>query len=542
VPALPAAEDMRKHVSYHFKRSGPSEENLGESQAPSSGADAHARRMIQFGDLLQTLNRKSPDNRGHAVTALNDALHAKLLMDELKPQAGSLGAAHHAESDELGEGHSHVPEMSFSKLLHEHKKNMVEITKFLMERKKEGQPLTTHEDDELQKFYYNRASTILKKIVLLKKGEKPPSEKEQEEEDENRANKLEGKDSPEIDLAREQSDAAIARLKFDAKIANANAAYNRKMLQAKKDRMKAALASRAKAYQQSTKAAQQKMKFDQKVADAETSYNKALSDELLREKRLAEERVKDAAEQKDEADHSAEKATEEADEADKEAAEAEKEAELASQKAQELEAEAEDEDNDGPVAAPRTPVHIPISVTPHTNMKAMLRYLTSAINHHLAITPQEQQLMQSYFLKHGSALLSQLAQVDPDATWHSKGVVQEEQYEMDRQKPDQLSKEWGSKDLKAGTVMHDFMADVLHAHKLKTKLMRPGVEQAIGVFGSNSKLALKFKEDDSIPTASEPRMPHSDLGESDNVDAAKQSPMRGALSAMMGITDEEESA
>jgi len=314
------------------------------------------------------------------------------------------------------------------------------------------------------------------------------------------------------------------------------------MLQAKKDRMKAALASRAKAYQQSTKAAQQKMKFDQKVADAETSYNKALSDELLREKRLAEERVKDAAEQKDEADHSAEKATEEADEADKEAAEAEKEAELASQKAQELEAEAEDEDNDGPVAAPRTPVHIPISVTPHTNMKAMLRYLTSAINHHLAITPQEQQLMQSYFLKHGSALLSQLAQVDPDATWHSKGVVQEEQYEMDRQKPDQLSKEWGSKDLKAGTVMHDFMADVLHAHKLKTKLMRPGVEQAIGVFGSNSKLALKFKEDDSIPTASEPRMPHSDLGESDNVDAAKQSPMRGALSAMMGITDEEESA
>merc|ERR1711988_411392 len=497
--------------------------------------------MIQFGNLLQTLSRNRPSARDSAVLALNHALNAKLLMDELKPSAGSFGADHPAPAEEeLGEGHSRVPEMSFSKLLHEKKKNMAEITKFLLERKKEQRPLTTHEDEELQKFYYNRASTILRK-VLLKKGEQPPSEDSEEETD--RKDQIEGKDSPEVDVAREQSDAAIARLKFDAKIANANAAYNKKMLQAKKDRMKAALASREKAYQQSTKAAQQKMKFDQKVADAETSYNKALSDELLREKHLAEERVKDAAEQKKEADQSAEKATEEANEADQEAAEAEKEAEAASQKAQELEAEAEAEDNDGDGPAPaKKPVSIPLSVTPHTSTQALLRYLTTAINHHLAITAQEQQLMQSLFLKHGSALLSQLAQVDPDATWHSKGVVQEEQYEMDRQTPDQLSKEWGSKDLKADTVMRDFMTDVYSGRKSQTKLMRPGVETAIGVFGSNHKLPLKFGPDNSLPTISEPRMPHSDLGESDNTGSVQSTPMRGAMSAMMGIEDEEELA
>merc|ERR1711975_76197 len=112
-------------------------------------------------------------------------------MDELKPHAGSFGADRPAPSKELGEGHSRVPEMSFSKLLHEHKKNMAEITKFLLERKKEGRPLSTHEDDELQKFYYNRASTILKKIVLLKKGEQPPAANDDDEESE----QLQGMDS-----------------------------------------------------------------------------------------------------------------------------------------------------------------------------------------------------------------------------------------------------------------------------------------------------------------------------------------------------------
>jgi len=278
------------------------------------------------------------------------------------------------------------------------------------------------------------------------------------------------------------------------------------------------------------------MKYDKKVANAERKYNQALSNELLKEKSLAEEKVQTAAAQKKEADIAAEKATAEAEAADKEADEAEKEAEEATKRAQELEAEAERDGQMVPSDEPAAPKKIPLSVVPHTNIKAMLRYLRTALDHHMKITPAEQQLMQSYFLKQGSALLSQLAQVDPDATWHSKGVVEEEQYEMDNHRSDQLSKEWGSKHLQGSTVIRDFIGDLLHGHKSNTEVRRPGKhQQAIGVFGSKAKLPLMFAPDLSHPVAQEPSM---DLGESD--DNVEPRAHKGALSAMMGIMDEDD--
>jgi len=535
-PPLPPVGELQKKVSFHFKKEGTDGTNLGESQEKSDGdgPEGRARRMIRLGNMLKSLD-SSGDQRSAAVSSLNEALHTKLLMDELHPHAGSYGKKQGSTENELGEDHDENAHLeSFSHLLHEHKKNMADITKFLMERKKIGRPLTTKEDDELQKFYYNRASTILKKIVLLKRGEAPPAANDDDEE----SDQLQGMDSAdeESSLAKEQTDAAIARLNFDAKVANANARYNKKMLAAKHARMKAALQSREKAYADSSRAAEEKMKYDKKVADAEKKYNQALSDELLKEKSLAEEKVQAAAAQKKEADIAAEKATAEADAADKEADEAEKEAEEATKRAQELEAEAERDGQMVPSEEPTAPKKIPLSVVPHTNIKAMLRYLQTALDHHMKITPAEQQLMQSYFLKQGSALLSQLAQVDPDATWHSKGVVEEEQYEMDNHRPDQLSKEWGSKHLQGSTVMRDFMGDLLHGHKSNTEVRRPDKhQQGVGVFGNNAKLPLMFAPDLSHPVAQEPSM---DLGESD--DNIEPMAHKGALSAMMGIMDEDD--
>ena len=141
--------------------------------------------------------------------------------------------------------------------------------------------------------------------------------------------------------------------------------------------------------------------------------------------------------------------------------------------------------------------------------------------------------MQSFFLTKGSTLLSELAQVNPDATWHSKGVVAEEQYEMDQSHPDQLSREWGSKHLKGDTVVTDFVHDALWAKPDKMKLARPDAnQQLIGLMGSNHKIGLKFAPDTSAPETSEP-----DLGETyhfgDDVEVVK--PQKGAMSSMMGI-------
>jgi len=448
-------------------------------------------------------------------------------MDELHPDTGSFAKSEH-QQDELGETHSDEHLESFKKLIHEHKKNMAEITKYLLERKKMGRPLTTKEDGELQKFYYNRASTILKKIVLLKQGDKAPSDSDSE--------KMVGRDTAEDDLAQDQSDAEIEQLRFDAKVANANAKYNNKMLAAKRARMKAALQSRQRAYDQAAKAKAKKSAYDKKVADAENKYNQALNSELIKEKHLAELRVQGAKEQKEQADLQAEKATEEADEADKEAADAEKEAEAAEKKAEQLEKQAQAEGKSIPSEDDSTPKKdIPLTVTPHTNSKALLRYLQTAIDQHLKISVQEKQLMQSWFLKQGSDLLSKLAQVDPDATWHSKGVVREEQYEMDRSKPNQLSNEWGSKHLQGSTVLRDFMGDVLSHHRSDTELRRPQDMHAFNIFGNPGKVPLKFAPDTSSPMLSEPKM-DSDLGEDD--DDLSQTPHKGALSAMMGIMED----
>lgn len=526
-PPLPPLS--RKRVSFHFKKE-QSRSDLGESPKVSAadGGD-RARRMLRLGNILQTM-KTGDSSRDTAVETLNEALHTKLLMDELHPHTGSFSKSSAQPQDELGEDHSDEHLESFKKLIHEHTKNMAEITKFLLERKKMGKPLTTKEDSELQKFYYNRASTILKKIVLLKTGEQPPSENDGSGEEK----QMLGRDTAEDDLSQDRSDAEIERLRFDAKVANANAAYNNKMLAAKKSRMAAALQSRESAYDASAKAEHQKEKYDQKVATAETKYNKALSDELMKEKKLAELRVQGAAEQKQQADVAAEKATAEADAADKEAAEAEKEAEAAEKRAEELEATAQAEGKTVPKVGD-VPKNIPLSITPRSNSKALLRYLQTTLDNHIKISHLDKQMLQGWFLKQGSAFLSQLAQVDPDATWHSKGVMREEQFEMDNKKPDKLSKEWGSKHLQGATVMHDFMSDLLNPHQSKITLQRPQHMQAVNIFGNPQKIPLKFAPDMSRPVLTEPTM-ENDLGETED---DSQTQHAGAMSAMMGIMDEE---
>jgi len=237
------------------------------------------------------------------------------------------------------------------------------------------------------------------------------------------------------------------------------------------------------------------------------------------------------------ADKASAKATSEAREADKEAAEAETEAEEATKKAQAM--EFDDTKKAHRVRGKQAVRHIPVMVTPQVHLKSLLHYLRTALSQHKMITPQEQQLMQSFFIKHGSTLLSQLAQVDPDATWHSKGVVQQEQYEMDRKRPDRLSQEWGSKNLKGNTVVADFMHDALSHQKSQTQLLRPGAQQAIGVFGSNYKLPLSFAPDKSRPLHKEPSM-STDLGESGNSDQNEQQTVNGAWSGMIGVGEMED--
>jgi len=522
-----APQDTRKHVTYRFKSSSQKSTNLGESRHVQEKSD-RAQKMIQFGDLLGVLQRQRPSDRGNTVSSLNQALKAKMLMEELHPAAGSL-ASTKPQSD-LGEGHSAKSGQSFDKLMHSKKKNMEQITKYLLERKKEGNPLTTKEDSQLQKFYYNRASTILKRIVFLKKGESPPRQSSHE--------RMNEETTDEVTVAREHADAVIDRLRFDAKVANANAAYNKKMLNAQHHRQEAAALRHKEALKESLQAAQEKLVYDKKVADAETKYNKALSAELMLKKNKADDKVKEAEKEKLDADKASDKATTEAKEADKEAADAEKQAEEATKKAQELELDGSEKKHRVRGHTSHTShtahtAHIPVTKTSHVHLKSMLRYLQSAITKHTKITPQEQQLMQSFFIKRGSALLSQLAQVDPDATWHSKGVVRQEQYEMDSQRPDRLSEEWGSKNLKSSTVVQDFVHDMLSPHSSKTQLRRPGPEQAVGLFGSMHKLPLRFAPDASKPVHNEPSM---DLGESNN-EQDEQRTQGNAYGALMGFDE-----
>lgn len=538
--------DAKKRIAFKFKQSQKqSSQNLGESPMTSvhAGPLDRARRMIQLGSLLESVADGQQSYRTSAVSSLKEALQTKLLMDELKPADGSFAQPKSPE-EELGEGHSGAEKLgTFRDMLHSKKKDLVAITKYLLQRKKNGRPLSSQEDDELQKFYYDRASTILKKIVLLKRGDEPAPKFSQE------AHELDQQPSPdeeraaiEVRLARAHAEAVVERLNFDAKVASANAAYNKKMLNAKERRMKAATEERKQAEKQQLKAAKQKLVYDQKVADSEEKYNEALSAELLQRKKVAEKRVQEASEQKRAADIAAAQATKAAREADKEAQEAELEAEQATQHAEELQEKQleKNERNQHELKhhmrgqkhgshPEKAPVHIPLTVMPHAKLQSLLRYLRSALDRHVTVTLPEQELMQSFFLKRGSALLSQLAQVDPDATWHSEGVMREEQYEMDQNRPDQLSKEWGSKNLNDDTVVNDFVADALWSKRSYNQLARPRVQRMVGLFGSNHEVPLKFDADNSAPQTQEP-----DLGESASVSDVKQA-YPGAMSTMLGV-------
>jgi len=305
-------------------------------------------------------------------------------------------------------------------------------------------------------------------------------------------------------------------------------------------RAKAAIEERKEAEEQELKTAKEKLNYDEKVANAESNYNQALSTELMQRKVKAEKNVKKAANAKHEADVAAEQAANDARQADREAKVAEMEAEAATKRASRLEAEEVAREKKHRMRGHTHPptkqkknktVNIPLTVVPQTHLAGLLRYLQSALNKHVKISPEEQQLMQSFFLTRGSTLLSELAQVNPDATWHSKGVMAEEQYEMDQKHPDQLSREWGSKHLKDNTVVTDFVHDALWAKPDNTKLARPdGKQQLIGLMGSKHKIALKFAPDTSTPETSEP-----DLGEIDAHSTVVDRPQPGALSSMLGI-------
>jgi len=541
-PEPATGKTSHKHVSFKFK--GQKKVSLGESHAAPDGTPGPmntAREMIQLGSLLESLSGKHQSQRTGAVSQLQEALQTKLLMDELKPSDGSFAQKKQGLRDELGEGSEKAEKLgTFGGMLRSKKNDMVAITKYLLERKKEGRPLSSHEDDDLQKFYYNRASTILKKIVLLKRGDDPTPENnfsEEAHEINQKPSAQEKRAALEVRLARAHAQAVVERLNFDAKVATANAAFNKHMLEAKERRMKAAKEERKQAEKQQLKAAKEKLAYDQQVADSEEKYNQALSTELLQRKHVAEVRVQKAAQQKRAADVAAAQATKAANEADKEAKEAELEAEEATRHAEELEQKQQQKQKGTKDATKsQTPVHIPMSVIPHANLASLLRYLHTALDRHQAITPAEQQLMQGFFLKRGSALLSQLAQVDPDATWHSDGVMREEQYEMDRNHPDQLSREWGTKNLKGDTVVTDFVHDALWADKSGGKLARPGAQQMVGLFGSNHEVPLKFDADNSARETSEP-----DLGESldDDVDDVQRA-YPNAMSTMLGVGEEEE--
>lgn len=536
-------EPNRRTVTFQYKHE--SSNDLGESRkSTQKGAYSRAHKLFEFGELLGKLPSEHSMPHGHAVRSLNGAIHAKLLLDELQPKAGSFTKK--SNDARLGEARGVHKLPSFKTLLHTKKRNMAHITQYLLERKKQGDPLSTREDAELQKFYYNRASTILKKIVLLKRGRSHLVHNPQTTEKVRRTDDKVTAGPSTVKAASEHADVVIARLKFDAKVANANADYNRKMMQAQKSHMEAAEKERQQALKQALAITREKLEMDKKVAKVQNRYDHSLALELLRKKNKAEVKVRKASEEKRDADKAATKASAEARKADKEAAEAEEEARKATEHARELENEEERNNRHAhgkpkpKIDIPKPKINIPLSVAPRVHLDALLRYLRSAVTKHLKITPQETQLMQSFFLRHGSAMLSKLAQVDPDATWHSKGVVREEQYEMEHNRPDQLSEEWGSRKLSGDTVVGDFMADVLSRKKSHVGLLPPsdGKEHAIRLFDSDHRVPLHYLHARSnLHKKTEIKEPSMDLGESsdEEQEADKQTPTEHAWVGLMGI-------
>lgn len=508
--------------------------------------------MIKLGALLGHLKQKQQgaNERDEDVNSLKQALETKLLMDQLKPQDDSFSHKFTpSRVHNLGEDHitpSRFP--SFKSILDSASSSLIGVTKYLLERKKAGNPLSAKEDSELQKFYYNRASGILKKIVLLKDGgvpEKSPAVVPSDDHDDRKQKKrdAEKRANEEIEKARDHADAVVDKLNFDSKLAIANAKYNKEMVVIRERRAKAAVEERKQAEAQELKTAEKKLVYDQKVADAQQNYNQVLGTELMQRKEAAEASVRKASEAKHRADMAAVAASNAAREADAEAKEAEDEAEAATKRAKLL--EKKETTREAQLAQKhhlrghshaklskkeQKPVQIPLTLVPKAHLAGMLRYLESALNHHQTISPAEQQLMQSFFLTKGSTLLSELAQVNPDATWHSGGVMAEQQYEMDRGHPDQLSREWGSKHLKGDRVVTDFVHDAIWARKDSTKMARPDGNNAVqGFLGMKAKVPLQFAPDNSPPQLTEP-----DLGESQSAHDVREH-QHGAFSAMMGI-------
>jgi hypothetical protein len=171
-------------------------------------------------------------------------------------------------------------------------------------------------------------------------------------------------------------------------------------------------------------------------------------------------------------------------------------------------------------------MHIPAA----ERLANMVQYLRTALSHHNSISRTDLQIMQSFFLQHGGQMLSKIAQIEPDATWSDKGVVGTEQWAMDHDRPDQLSKEWGGKKVKGSTVIRDVVEHEMSPHESSTMLQRPGSHQAIqGLFGMANKLPLKFAPDHSRKLDKEP-----ELGESMD-DQVEELPQKLAFSSMMGI-------
>jgi hypothetical protein len=541
------SEPKKSTISFSYSHDKPT--NLGEATHKEPNAQkGPAAGLIQMGELLNGFKSLRRTTTGEAVSSLTSALHAKQLMDTLKPDSeGSF--AHEKKESSLGEAQDKdISGPTFSELMNAKEKNMGAITQYLMARKAEGIPLTADEDQQLQKFYYNRASTILKRIVLLKQGEAPPAftdpEKSQSKVDPSGDDQPAGDDMPDEDT-----------LKYDAKVAKANTAYNHRQahkLEAQEEEIDAERKAEDSAEMES-------LAFDQKVAEANEHYNDKLLADVQKQaqnaahvslvaKKAAEAlqaglRKEDAMSkverelqnQRADAQQAVQRFTLEQEDAEKKVLAAEKdkkeadlEAAKASQMLKDAEAEAAVEKHapEGHKATHKKPRMLP----PAERMSNMVKYLRTALSHHNVISKEDLQIMQSFFLQHGGQLLSKLAQIEPDATWTDKGVVGTEQWAMDHHQPDKLSQEWGGKKLKAETLVRDVMKNqILHRHS-PHELQRPGTQQAVeGLFGTSAKLPLAFAPDSSAKIHSEPM-----LGEAMD-DAQEVRPRKFAYSSMLGV-------
>lgn len=165
----------------------------------------------------------------------------------------------------------------------------------------------------------------------------------------------------------------------------------------------------------------------------------------------------------------------------------------------------------------------------HERLSNMVKYLRTALSHHNVISKEDLQIMQNFFLQHGGKLLSKLAQIEPDATWTDKGVVNTEQWAMDHGHPDQLSQEWGGKKVKQDTLVRDAVQHELGNRESTASLKRPVNQQVEGLFGMAAKLPLKFAPDYSEKIDKEPL-----LGEGLE-DEEVVHPNKHAYSSMLGI-------